>query len=130
MDHLKSTRNFTLQHLRFLVIDEADRLLSQNFNDWLKVLIAHIENREGGPDGVDDSTTEGRQEKHVDLDSVMETDSLAPQLVDSRFPLLDASIPQTRASSVSYILHLSFDWMRLTLCAVTPRLRSCCSQPH
>lgn len=101
MDHLKSTRNFTLQHLRFLVIDEADRLLSQNFNDWLKVLIAHIENREGGPDAVGDSAAEEGQGKRVDLDSVMETDSLAPQLVDSRFPLLDASSSQTRASSVS-----------------------------
>ncbi|KAE9403675.1 P-loop containing nucleoside triphosphate hydrolase protein [Gymnopus androsaceus JB14] len=35
MDHLKETRNFSLQHLRFLVIDEADRLLAQSFQDWL-----------------------------------------------------------------------------------------------
>ncbi|KIJ52459.1 hypothetical protein M422DRAFT_156405 [Sphaerobolus stellatus SS14] len=35
IDHIKGTRNFTLQHLRFLVIDEADRLLAQSFQDWL-----------------------------------------------------------------------------------------------
>ncbi|ETW83020.1 hypothetical protein HETIRDRAFT_383070 [Heterobasidion irregulare TC 32-1] len=35
MDHLNETPNFSLQHLRFLVIDEADRLLAQSFQDWL-----------------------------------------------------------------------------------------------
>jgi ATP-dependent RNA helicase DDX51/DBP6 len=41
MDHLNGTPNFSLQHLRFLVIDEADRLLAQSFQDWLaQVLVA------------------------------------------------------------------------------------------
>ncbi|KAK2460978.1 hypothetical protein APHAL10511_007448 [Amanita phalloides] len=35
IDHLNGTSNFSLQHLRFLVIDEADRLLAQSFQDWL-----------------------------------------------------------------------------------------------
>jgi ATP-dependent RNA helicase DDX51/DBP6 len=35
MDHLSGTPNFSLQHLRFLVIDEADRLLTQSFQGWL-----------------------------------------------------------------------------------------------
>jgi len=40
-DHLSSSNGFTLQHLRFFVIDEADRLLSQSFQEWLpKVLQA------------------------------------------------------------------------------------------
>lgn len=39
MDHLSSTPNFTLQHLRFLVIDEADRLLNQSYNDWLNQIL-------------------------------------------------------------------------------------------
>jgi ATP-dependent RNA helicase DDX51/DBP6 len=43
MDHLTSTPNFTLQHLRFLVIDEADRLLNQSFQNWLAQVIAHIQ---------------------------------------------------------------------------------------
>ncbi|KAL5525610.1 hypothetical protein ACEPAG_6946 [Sanghuangporus baumii] len=35
MDHINGTPGFTLQHLRFLVIDEADRLLAQSFQGWL-----------------------------------------------------------------------------------------------
>lgn len=41
VDHISSTPNFTLHHVRFLVIDEADRLLDQSYHGWLsKVLKA------------------------------------------------------------------------------------------
>ncbi len=42
MDHLNGTPNFSLQHLRFLVIDEADRLLAQaqSFQNWLTQVLA------------------------------------------------------------------------------------------
>ncbi|KAF8301044.1 DEAD-domain-containing protein [Clavulina sp. PMI_390] len=40
MDHLQGTPNFTLQHLRFLVIDEADRLVTEAFQDWLAQVLA------------------------------------------------------------------------------------------
>ncbi|KAF5342628.1 hypothetical protein D9611_001912 [Ephemerocybe angulata] len=42
MDHLLGTPNFSLQHLRFLVVDEADRLLAQSFQDWLSQVLAAI----------------------------------------------------------------------------------------
>lgn len=42
MDHLVGTPNFSLQHLRYLVIDEADRLLAQSFQDWLAQVLAAI----------------------------------------------------------------------------------------
>lgn len=42
VDHLDNTPGFTLQHLRFLVIDEADRLLSQSFQEWLPRVLAAI----------------------------------------------------------------------------------------
>ena len=35
MDHLDSTPGFTLQHLKFLIIDEADRLVNQPYQNWL-----------------------------------------------------------------------------------------------
>lgn len=35
VDHCDNTPGFTLQHLRFLVIDEADRLLSQSYHGWI-----------------------------------------------------------------------------------------------
>lgn len=39
VDHLDNTPGFTLQHLRFLVVDEADRLLSQAYHNWIKRVI-------------------------------------------------------------------------------------------
>lgn len=35
IDHLDSTPGFTLQHLQFLVIDEADRLVNQPYQQWV-----------------------------------------------------------------------------------------------
>lgn len=34
VDHIKNTRGFTLANLEWLVIDEADRLLDQSFQEW------------------------------------------------------------------------------------------------
>lgn len=42
VDHLQSTSGFTLKHLRFLVIDEADRVIENVQNDWLYHLYSHI----------------------------------------------------------------------------------------
>ena len=39
VDHLDNTPGFTLQHLRFLVCDEADRLLSQSYHNWIDRVI-------------------------------------------------------------------------------------------
>lgn len=39
LDHLQSTPGFTLQHLRFLVLDEADRLLGNAYHGWVRQLI-------------------------------------------------------------------------------------------
>lgn len=35
MAHLEKTPGFTLQHLRFLIIDEADRLVNQSYHNWI-----------------------------------------------------------------------------------------------
>lgn len=40
MDHLSFTPGFTLQHLRFLVIDEADRLVNQSYQNWIERVVA------------------------------------------------------------------------------------------
>lgn len=39
IEHLEGTARFTLEHLEFLVIDEADRLLSQSYQDWLPAVL-------------------------------------------------------------------------------------------
>ncbi|KAJ2032460.1 ATP-dependent RNA helicase dbp6 [Coemansia sp. S610] len=43
MDHLTLTANFTLQHLEFWVMDEADRLLGETYQDWLPKVQSFIE---------------------------------------------------------------------------------------
>jgi ATP-dependent RNA helicase DDX51/DBP6 len=40
LDHLNNTSGFSLAHLRFLVIDEADRLLNQSYQNWLPNVLA------------------------------------------------------------------------------------------
>jgi ATP-dependent RNA helicase DDX51/DBP6 len=48
LDHLEQTPGFTLQHLNYLVIDEADRLLNQSYQDWVaKVLEAAYKQQRG-----------------------------------------------------------------------------------
>ena len=38
MEHLLHTPGFTLEFLEFVVIDEADRLLSQSYQNWIPAL--------------------------------------------------------------------------------------------
>ena len=42
VDHLKRSSFATLQCLRFLVIDEADKLLDQRFQEWLPRLLEAV----------------------------------------------------------------------------------------
>jgi len=84
MDHLKSTKGFSLQHLRYLVIDEADRLLNQSFNDWLKTILSHIElTASDSVDDVDDL------EDSADARNTFlrRPDAVAPALVQQRYPM-------------------------------------------
>lgn len=42
MDHLQSTPGFTLVHLWYLVMDEADRLMNQHYQGWIDILYKSI----------------------------------------------------------------------------------------
>ena len=42
VEHIVHTPGFTLQHLQFLVLDEADRLLHQSFQNWTDVVMREI----------------------------------------------------------------------------------------
>lgn len=48
--HLEGTPGFTLRHLRFLVVDETDRLLRQAYQGWLPKAMAALSG--GGGDGL------------------------------------------------------------------------------
>ncbi|KAI3756735.1 hypothetical protein L1987_56558 [Smallanthus sonchifolius] len=39
MDHINNTKGFTLEHLRFLVVDETDRLLREAYQSWLPTVL-------------------------------------------------------------------------------------------
>ncbi|KAB8074236.1 P-loop containing nucleoside triphosphate hydrolase protein [Aspergillus leporis] len=45
VDHIRYTKGFTLKHLEWLVIDEADRLLNESFQEWVDVVIKSLEAR-------------------------------------------------------------------------------------
>ncbi|KAI9681096.1 MAG: ATP-dependent RNA helicase dbp6 [Caeruleum heppii] len=43
VDHIRSTPGFSLDDLQWLVMDEADNLLSQSYQDWADLVIGTIE---------------------------------------------------------------------------------------
>jgi ATP-dependent RNA helicase DDX51/DBP6 len=45
VDHLRSTAGFTLDHLAWLVVDEADRLLNESYQEWVAVVKPALESQ-------------------------------------------------------------------------------------
>ncbi|KAK8178119.1 P-loop containing nucleoside triphosphate hydrolase protein [Phyllosticta citrichinensis] len=43
VEHLHQTKGFNLNHVEWLVIDEADRLLDQSFQDWAETVMNSLE---------------------------------------------------------------------------------------
>jgi ATP-dependent RNA helicase DDX51/DBP6 len=48
VEHIRTTSGFELGWVRWLVIDEADRLLSQSFQEWVDVVIVGLEKAVAG----------------------------------------------------------------------------------
>jgi ATP-dependent RNA helicase DDX51/DBP6 len=44
VEHIKQTPGFTLDYVRWLVVDEADKLLAQSFQQWLDVVMDKLSN--------------------------------------------------------------------------------------
>ncbi|KAI2768508.1 P-loop containing nucleoside triphosphate hydrolase protein [Daldinia loculata] len=47
VEHIKYTSGFSLDFVRWLVVDEADKLLGQNFQQWLDVVIPRLQSSNG-----------------------------------------------------------------------------------
>lgn len=45
VDHIRSTKGFTLDDVQWLVIDEADRLLNESFQEWTEIVIPALQSR-------------------------------------------------------------------------------------
>ena len=43
LDHINSTPGFSLSHVKYLVMDEADRLMSQHYQGWVDIVYKHLE---------------------------------------------------------------------------------------
>ncbi|KIW04867.1 uncharacterized protein PV09_04048 [Verruconis gallopava] len=52
VDHIRSTTGFTVNYVEWLVIDEADRLLDSNFQDWVDVVLPALELGEQDPRAI------------------------------------------------------------------------------
>ena len=50
--HIQLTKGFTLRHLRFLVLDEADRLLGRATDHWIRTLIKSIGHHRNLEEGI------------------------------------------------------------------------------
>ena len=56
IDHVQFTKGFTLEHLRYLVLDEADRLLGNASDHWVRTLIRSIGSRSNMNSGISGET--------------------------------------------------------------------------
>jgi ATP-dependent RNA helicase DDX51/DBP6 len=45
VDHIRSTKGFTLDDVQWLAIDEADRLLNESFQEWTEIVIPALQSR-------------------------------------------------------------------------------------
>ncbi|KAI1780312.1 P-loop containing nucleoside triphosphate hydrolase protein [Hypoxylon cercidicola] len=48
VEHIKYTPGFSLDFVRWLIVDEADKLLGQHFQQWLDVVIPRLQNNAMG----------------------------------------------------------------------------------
>ncbi|KAG0337383.1 ATP-dependent RNA helicase dbp6 [Podila horticola] len=101
IDHIKSTPNFTLQHLRFLVIDEADRLLNQSFQDWLYHILTAIH---PSTDPAKMIRSPGEVDVKKDQYGFPIHDAIAPGFLSSFFQMPESDVEDPKALSVQKLL--------------------------
>jgi ATP-dependent RNA helicase DDX51/DBP6 len=104
MDHLKMTSGFTLQHLRFLIIDEADRLVNQSYQNWIQSVIdatfsgpqgmkyKNNETESTGPFLKLDPVTWRRSNRDKDIDGINNVDHSVCRPVQLRKFLFSATL--------------------------------------
>ncbi|CAG8482841.1 12832_t:CDS:10 [Funneliformis caledonium] len=101
IEHLSMTPNFTLQHLRFLIIDEADRLLNQSYQDWLIHILKSTQQINGVESGKD---TIGFNLDDSIGASFNNDDAISSSIMGALFnlPKMDAS--ETKVSAIQKLL--------------------------
>ncbi|KAG0258649.1 ATP-dependent RNA helicase dbp6 [Actinomortierella ambigua] len=105
IDHIKSTPNFTLQHLRFLVIDEADRLLNQSFQDWLHHILTAIHpSAETTKKSLLENQPLGAVQLQYDALGFPVHDAVAPGFLPSYFHIPESDMEDPKVLSVQKLL--------------------------
>ncbi|CAG8480773.1 5060_t:CDS:10 [Paraglomus occultum] len=90
IDHINSTPNFTLQHLRFLVVDEADRLLNQSYHDWLSTVLKALKPK--------------KEAAEHGLNGYSIYDAVSPAWVSTVFHIPPTDISVSKTSSLQKLL--------------------------
>lgn len=85
LDHIQYTEGFTLQHLRFLVLDEADRLLGNAYHSWVRTLVQSSRSTEAAHVAHSSSVAGQHQQKEEcnvvndEVDQIFGDDILKPE---------------------------------------------------
>ena len=97
-EHILHTPGFTLQHLKYLVLDEADRLLHQSFQNWTELVMNEI------------STPKVLQTK-VDIKELLESTEELPIIGQRHIDALFGDVPaaQRDVRKLIFSATLSFD---------------------
>jgi ATP-dependent RNA helicase DDX51/DBP6 len=86
LDHIQNTAGFTLQHLRFLVLDEADRLLGNAYHSWVRTLVQSANSTESSSFEFIRSRQEQMSKKEVE-------DNHRDSGIDNTQSLITLSLP-------------------------------------
>ncbi|CAG8521870.1 6839_t:CDS:10 [Acaulospora morrowiae] len=108
IEHITLTPNFTLQHLRFLIIDEADRLLNQSYQDWLMHVLRATQA------GI---TSQNKKDIFgIELDSfeIPKNDPVSYLLMENFMPVPKTEISETKVPTV-----LDFEFIQKLLFSAT-----------
>lgn len=106
LDHLESTRGFTLEHVEYLILDEADRLLEGFTQDWLPSILASIMTSVPGLTSADPLRTYRRQQQTAIQPTKEELAVLGPVWITPlRKILASATLTRNPAKLVGLDLH-------------------------
>ena len=92
VDHIQSTTGFTLQHVQWLVIDEADRLLDESFQQWVDIVLPGLKYQPPNASPQSGSSipyqTRRRDVRNIVLSATMTRDISKLMALDLRRPKL------------------------------------------
>ena len=93
VDHLRSTKGFNLDYVQWLIVDEADRLLNESFQEWVEIVLPALQSEKAN-EGLNATLRSMRMEptvrtlQKVILSATMTTDISKLNSMDLKNPRL------------------------------------------